>query len=108
MKIKNLYVVDVIKPLSIMGSSHCEIEDACISSNHICEKVEIGSDVLFIDVENSRKYYQTCKLGVERVEYDEIPLSDYFYMLGFKKKNSHDNKQEVYEKVKKLRKNRII
>ena len=108
MRIKNLYVVDVIKPMSLMGSLACQMEDACVSKNHICEKLELDDDVFFVDVENDKKYYQTCNLGVERVEYDEIPLSDYFYRIGLKKKNNHHNKQKVYEKVKHLKRSGIL
>lgn len=108
MKIKNLYVVDEIIPMSIMGSICSKIEDAIVARNQICEKVETKECVYYLDLESNKKYYYTDKIGANRVEIPGTPLSDYFYPFGLKKKNPHDNQDKVYDKVKELKKKGII
>lgn len=108
MKIKNLYVVDIVKPMEIMKSITCTIENATCSPDHICEKVEFPDNVFFRDLEDGKEYPQTDRLGVSRIEEEAIPLSDYYNFMGFKKKNNHANQEKVYDKVKKLKKQGIL
>lgn len=108
MKIKNLYVVDGLCPMSIMGTATSKTEDSYIRQALICKKVETGSKPYYQDIENNQKFYQINKIGIERVYGNPIPLSEYINFLGLRKRNNHENKKEVYQKVRKLRKNGIL
>lgn len=104
MKIKNLVVADIIDPLCI--TNHWE--DSIILQNRICEKVNI-KDSNYKDLKTGKIHGTKTKIGITRIDKTSIvPLSDYYYSIGLKKKNSHDNKKEVYQKVKQLKKERKI
>lgn len=84
------------------------LEDAFIVKNQICEKIVRDDKEYYGELEKKREYPKTTKFGMSRVEKEGITLSSYINSLGFKKKNDYDNQQEVYQKVKELKKKRII
>lgn len=103
---KELYVVDVIKPLCIIGS----MEDAVIEEDCICYKKVFDKDnVVYIDVVSDSTYYFTDKIGYTRVINDSVrPLSLYYNFLGLPKNNEMKDSNKVRSKVRYLkRKNKI-
>ena len=101
MKVKNLVVADILYPTIITRTTEmCDVESNCILR-------KLDNDV-YENVENGKKYNSKQQKNFVRVLDNSItPLSDYYYRIGLKKKNNHNNKEKVYKKVKELKKNRI-
>lgn len=78
--------------------------------NCICKKIETqtNKENCYQILENNKKVYESNEIGVDRIEDKPIPLSEYYNFLGMKKANNHENKEEVYEAVKKLKQKRLI
>ncbi|MBE6157771.1 MAG: hypothetical protein E7160_03145 [Firmicutes bacterium] len=99
MKVKNLVVADIIYPTTITRTT----EMCNVKTNNILKKLDNG---LYENVENGKHYRTIHRRGFSRIDEDSIiPLSDYYYKIGLKKKNDHKNKENVYKKVKELKKN---
>lgn len=108
MKIKNLYVVNITMLMSTARSLTTEYEESFMILDRICEKIEKDDKVFFKHLEDNKMYPKTEEMGIARVEEEGIPLSDYVNWLGFRKKNDHNNQEEVYQGIKYLRKKKII
>lgn len=103
MKIKNLVVADVMYPTVITQTSEIYTK----VSNCILRKGETPLSP-YTNVETNEKYSSWRKRGFKYVDQESIkPLSEYYYKIGFKKKNQHDNQEEIYNKVKMLKKQKI-
>lgn len=103
MDIKNLYVADAIVPEIIIGN---KIEHATVLRTRICKKEIVGNITKYIDLDSDMSYSEEQKIGYDRIDKESLrPLSDYYNSLGLKKLNNNSNKEEVYKKVKTLRKN---
>ena len=101
MKYDNIVVSNVILPYFRMKQT----EHANLITTRICRKSPSG----YIDLETNRHYSDKQQLGIDRVDKNSIvSLNEYYNCLGFKKKNDHENKEEVYQKVRKLKKQRKI
>lgn len=100
MKIKGLVVADLIDPMATMGSGYSMMEEACLLQCRICREEKNG----YMDVKSGRKFGEKQILGCRRVEENTVvPLSDYYHILGIRKRNNHQNKEEVWQKVKELK-----
>lgn len=100
MKIKNLVVADIEKIVD-----YCQVGHMTMSEVHEipCRilKQDIGG---YIDLENNERYSKSQNYVSKRVKEETIiPLTDYYNIFKKPKKNSHQNKEQVYEKVKKLK-----
>jgi hypothetical protein len=101
MKINNLVVADIKLPMDVVGTGNNRFENALILPCRIC-KEHLNS---YIDLETGKKYSKKEELGRDRVVSESVvSLFDYYNVFGAKKDNDHDNKEEVYSKVKKLKK----
>lgn len=104
---KNLYVLDAIIPLHILGG----MEEANLYRNCICEKLVIDKDnVIYKDLRNDKIYYITDKIGFCRVKFGSVrPLSMYYNFLGMPKRvyDKIDGKK-VRSKVRSLKKEKKI
>lgn len=101
MRIKNLVVTDLINPMTIMSFGHGGMEESEILTCRICRKEKDG----YIDLESNNTFSEKQEFGYKRVDEETVtPLSDYYNFFGMKKKNKHQNKKEVYQKVKTLKK----
>lgn len=100
-KIKNLVVVDLINPMTIMSFGNSRMEESEILTCRICRKEKYG----YTDLESNNTFSEKQKYGYKRVDEETItPFSDYYNFFGMKKRNKHQNKKEVYQKVKSLKK----
>ena len=100
MKIKNLVVADVMYPTVITQTSEIYTK----VSNCILIKGETSLSP-YTNVETNEKYSSWKARGFKYVDQESIkPLSDYYYRIGLKKKNNHKNQEEIYHKVKALKK----
>lgn len=101
MRYDNFYVSNLIISSYVLDNE----EKYFILESRICRKVKNG----YIDIETQRIYSDEQKKGIDRVIEDTlIPLSSYFNILGFKKKNNYNNKDMVYSRVKHLKSQRKI
>ncbi len=99
MKIKNLVVADVAKIVDYYQVGHMTMSEVHEIPCRILKK-DIGG---YIDLENNERY-STCQNNVNKRVKEETmtPLTDYYNIFKKPKKNSHQNKEQVYQKVKKL------
>lgn len=101
MKVKNLVIGDIIRPF-LMTSSMQECE---VSRNKILKKLE---DDNYKELETGAVYSSKFQKWQSVIDESSItPMSEYYNKLGFKKKNNHSNKQDVYDEVKKLKNKRL-
>lgn len=102
-KFDDLYVLDIIEPMIVVGSS---FEEAEVFKNCICRK-EITSDgkVIYRDINRDRVFYVSDKIGVSRVDVNSIvPISKYYNFFGIPRLiNGLDNKKSVKSKVRTLK-----
>ena len=98
MKLKDIYVVDVFIPTEICCSTLIGTSDL-----KICKKVEIDT---YVELD-SKKVYKSSSNGYEKI-LNVIPLSEYFYKIGLKKSNEHENKEEVYRLTKRYQIKKLI
>lgn len=113
MKIKNLYmnlyVVNLIIPGCTISTQSRVWEESFVLSNQICRKKEEKNKTVFTRIEDSKQFPLTSELGYERVDKNAIiPLTDYYTPFGFKKKNNYPNKGKVYQKVKELKRRKLL
>ena len=97
MKPNNFFAVIVFEPTEC--TSYTEIG---FSTTKICKKI---NDTTYQNIEDDRIYTMNSIIGCNKIE-KVIPLSDYYYNLGLRKRNNHNNKAEVHSLVKSLKKER--
>lgn len=102
----NFYVLDVIEPMSMMKSATIQIEEEIVLKDRICQKKENEKkEIFYRDIETDKSYTtQNESLDESTV----VPLSNYYNILGFRKKNDYPNREVVHTKVKRLKKSRKI
>lgn len=102
MKYKDYYVIELFVPTEII----CSIESGYLDLR-LCKKVEEG----FLDVENKRLYQipndKNNLRGIRRIN-KVMPLNDYYYLLGIKKKKNNYRTTEVHALVKTLKASKKI
>ena len=115
MKINNIFVTEIIYPTEF--SMTMEISDTFYK---LCKKKEsfyIISDAESKTGQRACNIYEELGTNNTYVEHDEfgyirvgnaIPLSEYYYPIGLRKKNNHSNKKEIHELVKTAKKNKLI
>ena len=103
MKIKNLIVADVMYPKLINETT----EEYTKIPNCILRKLENHLD-MYENLETGTKHRLIKRRGFKYIDDGSVkPLSDYYYRIGLKKKNNHENKEIVYQKVKTLKEQKI-
>lgn len=103
MKIKGLYVADIINPTDLTMT----LEFGFVEQAVICRESKTG----YINIETDRIYSKDhTVMGVCRITSPDkvYPLSDYYFAIGIRKPNKHANKNELHENVKRLRKRKLI
>lgn len=98
---------DGIVVTNIVIPSFCinDTEHGFILQTRICKKSPRG----YIDLETNSCYSVKQQIGIDRVDKRSmVPLTEYYNCLGFKKNNGYENKEEVYQKVRRLKHDRKI
>ena len=104
MRLNNLYVVDEKKQVSLTRKG----KNATVVVSNIYQRVDTEDGAYLLDLEKNAKYYETTTKSDFDIVLPGIPLSDYYYSNGIKKKNEHDNQEKVYAKVKELKEKGIL
>lgn len=104
-KIEHLVVADIEERIETDQIGHITISNIYASPCRICRKEMEG----YTDLESNEKLtieenYEGKKIKEETITY----LTEYYDLFGNKKNNNHSNKEEVYQKVKKLKQEGII
>lgn len=104
-QIEHLVVADIEERTETVKIGHMTISNINVLPCKICRKEMEG----YTDLESNEKLtieenYEGKKIKEETITY----LTDYYDLFGMKKKNSHPNQEEVYQKVKKLKQEGII
>lgn len=98
MKLYNLYVANVIFPTGL--TMHNELKT-------VKTKIVSKEGDKYRDLVSGSYYTVRSIVGTIRI-CGLTPLSDYYNVLGLKKKNNHRNQEIVYEKVRILRKEKKL
>ena len=102
MKVKNIFVADVVGSICSVSGGNLVIERTIGLECRICKKTRDG----YIDMETNTLYSSSSSFGEPNIVTDTItPLSDYYNVFGTKKPTKHSNKEKVYAKVDMLRRN---
>ncbi len=100
MNVKNLVVADLISVMDVLSTSITCLESGTIIGDKICRKEKGG----YRDLETNHFYSEKQKTGLDRVEEGSIvPLSQYYNAFGFPKLRGPENRKDIHQKVKKLR-----
>ncbi len=108
--LSNLYVLEVMEPMSILENQTFQLEESMIRPNCICQKEYTKEpESLYRDLERNKIYSLKDILETDRKDNTAIvPLSDYYNFLGIRKRNNYLNQEIVHKKVKTLKKQRKI
>lgn len=98
MKLKDIFVVEIFIPTEICCSTLIGTSDL-----KICKKVEINN---YVDLD-TKKIYNSSNNGYEKI-LQIIPWAEYFYRIGLKKSNEHQNRGEVYRLAKRYQIKKLI
>ena len=98
METNNKYVVEIFIPTEFSST----IESG-ITRKIICEKV----DEKYVELESKKEYIVNNQMGTIKI-FSVIPLSEYYYKIGLKRKNIYKDKNDVHKLVKTLRKSKKI
>ena len=98
MKIKNIYVTEIMFPEQY--SMTMEIGTTFFK---LCKK----SDDVYKELGTKDFYREHNRIGYVKVV-DAVPLSEYYYPIGLKRRNSHYNKDQVHELVKAAKTKKLL
>lgn len=90
MKLKNNYVVKIFVPTEHTLKTECGFIDT-----KLCKK---NSQYEFADLDNGKTYCYRDEIGYTKV-IDDVPLSEYYYKIGLRKKNNYRDKDIVHDLV---------
>lgn len=100
MDIKNLVVADLISIMTIESTANTYLESSIMLSAGICRKEKGG----YRDLKTNHFYSEEQKLGLDRIEEGTVvPFSKYYHPFGIRKLHGPENRKEVHQKVKNLR-----
>lgn len=98
MKIKNLFATEVFFPEQY--SMTMEIGTTFFK---LCKQ----SDDVYKELGTKDVYREHNRIGYVKVV-DAVPLSEYYYPIGLKRRNSHCNKDQVHELVKTAKSKKLL
>lgn len=93
MNIKDIYVVEVFIPTECSMSIESGITELIL-----CKKY--GES--YIDLKSGKSYIIHNEIGYTKV-IRAVPLSEYYYTIGIKRNNNHNDKKDVHTLVKKAK-----
>lgn len=99
MKLYNLYVAELITPFEFTMHTECSS-----SRTTVVEKIGFNR---YHELDSSIELAECQGLGVSRLE-NLRPLSDYYNIFGFKKKNDHLDKEKVHQLVKDFKREGLL
>ena len=101
MKYDGIVVTNIVIPSFCINNN----EHAYLLETRICKKSTRG----YIDLETNKCYSGKQEIGIDRVDKRSmVPLNEYYNCLVLKKNNGYENKEEVYQKVRRLKQARKI
>lgn len=93
MNTKDIYVVEVFIP-----TEYTMTTEMGIVKLKLCRKV--GED--YIDLQSGNSYVAHRNIGYTKVV-RAVSLSEYYYKIGLRKRNNHDDKDAVYKLVRRTK-----